>query len=172
MSPIEDNSPVIIGRVNGLHGVRGGLKIYSYTRPRDQIFNYQPWLIRVGEAWVEHTISASQASGKGLVVTLTGIDDRDMANALVGRDIAIYRHQLAALAAGEYYWHDLVGLEVVDLQGKSLGRVVDMQETGANDVMVVAGADRHLIPWVVDEVIKAVDLQNGRITVDWNVEYL
>ena len=173
MSPTDEHAPVIIGQITGLHGINGGLKVYSYTRPRERIFNYQPWLLYLGGNWVEKSITSIQESGKkSKVVYLAGVIDRDAAGVLVDKEIAVYRHQLKPLPDGEFYWHDLLGLEVIDKQGNRLGTVIDMQETGANDVMVIQGSDRQLIPWVMGEVIQAVDLEGGTITIDWSEDYL
>ena len=116
-------------------------------------------------------MQATRVIGKGLVAFLEGVNDRDAAAALVGRDIAMYRHQLPPPGAGQYYWSDLIGMAVVTRTGVSLGKVVDMRETGANDVMVVDGAEPRLLPWVMHEVILEVDMENRRITVEWQDGY-
>lgn len=172
MSPDNDESRhVIIGQVNGLYGVRGGLKVFSYTKPRQQIFAYKPWLLKMNATWVERNITSSKGTGKGLAVFLEGIEDREDAISLIGVDIAVNREQLPALPEGEFYWCDLIHLNVIDTDGKSLGKIINMQETGANDVMVVQGVHKILIPWVLGEVVKGVDLKAGQIYVDWLPEY-
>ena len=170
-----DNHPsrrVIIGKINGLYGVHGGLKVYSYTQPREQIFAYQPWWVKINDTWVSKQISSRHDKGKGLLVFLEGITDTDQARSLLGSDITVIREQLASLADGEFYWCDLIHLELIDTQGNLLGKIVDMQETGANDVMVVLQGERKfLVPWVMDKVVRQVDLKTGRVYVDWIPEY-
>ena len=172
MSPgNKTNSHVIIGQISGLYGVHGGLKVFSYTSPRERIFSYSPWLLKVGTNWSSRNVVSSQGAGKGLVVFLEGVTDRDKASALLGVEIAVERQQLPALPAGEYYWSDLFDMEVVDIQGRVLGKVVKMQETGANDVLVVQGKRKFMLPWVMGEIVKQVDMDAGRILVDWDPEY-
>lgn len=174
MSPgnIDVNRHVIIGQINGLYGVHGGMKVYSYTKPRNRIFSYRPWLIKSDRGWEETQIHSEQDTGKGLIVFLEGVTGRDEASKLIGVEIAVQRNQLPPLGEGNFYWCDLIHMEVVDVQGRCLGKVLDMQETGANDVMVVVlDEQRYLIAWVMDEIIKKVDLEAGRITVDWSPGY-
>lgn len=159
---------VVIGRVSGVYGIAGWVKVFSYTRPRENIFNYSPWLLGTRAGWREAALQEGGVHGKGLIARLQGITDRDAARALMGCDIAIARAQLPPLPAGEYYWHDLIGLTVVNRAGEELGEVTELQETGANDVLVVSGRERRLIPVVMDEVILEVDLDAGRIRVDWD----
>jgi 16S rRNA processing protein RimM len=110
--------------------------------------------------------------GKGVVAKLKGCDDRDAAAALMGMNIAIRREQLPAATEGEYYWADLVGLAVSNLEGVSLGVVEQLLETGANDVLVVVQGDvERLLPFVQGQFVKEVDLTNRRIIVDWDPEF-
>ena len=108
---------VLLGRIVGVHGVRGELKLESYTDPRMRIFRYQPWQLGTGSGVVQVAGCQGRAQGKGIVATLPGIDDRDAAAALVGSDIRVPRAALPPAAPGEYYWADLEGLEVVTMQG-------------------------------------------------------
>lgn len=167
-----DEKLVLLGRVVGVHGVRGELKLESYTEPRTQIFRYLPWRIR--SAAGEKTIEAcrGRAQGKGLVAELVGVADRDAAAALVGSEIWVARSALPATKPGEYYWSDLEGLEVVTLDKVSLGRVSHLIATGANDVLIVRDGDcERLIPFLLDRYVEKVDLDAGRITVDWDPEF-
>ena len=163
---------VIIGRISGVHGVRGWLKVFSYTAPRENIFLYQPWLLgegrqNAGATWSEIEFVECGARGKTLVVKFPGIEDRETAIRFIGRPLAVPRNSLPEPESGEYYWADLLQMEVVTLTGKRLGRVVDICETGANDVLVVEGDKRRSIPFVMDEVISQVDPDGAVITVDW-----
>ncbi len=168
----SDEKLVLLGRVVGVHGVRGELKLESYTEPRTQIFRYQPWLMRsaAGEKTIEGC--RGRAQGKGLVAELPGVADRDAAVALHGAEIWVRRSALPTPKPGEYYWSDLEGLEVVTIEGVSLGRVSHLIATGANDVLIVREGERErLIPFLVGQFVTSVDLEGGRLTVDWDPEF-
>lgn len=164
---------VRIGRIVGVHGIRGELKIESWAEPRERIFDYQPWLLETAPGRVEEVSGAHGGSrGKGMWARLPGVDGRDAASALIGTDISVDRALLPAPAEGEYYWADLEGLDVVDLDGVSLGRVSHVFATGANDVLVVRGGEReHLVPFVQGQFVHEVDLAAGRIRVDWDRQF-
>lgn len=162
---------VVLGRFNGPWGVRGWVKVWSDTRPPTAIFDYQPW--HCGEHGNSLQIDRWQQSGPRLVVKLHGIDTPEQAAALGRQVIRVARSALPEPAPGEYYWHDLVGLEVVNLQGHRYGRVAAMQETGAHDVLEVRDeGEAVLIPFVVDQFVREVDLAAGRITVDWPLDWV
>jgi 16S rRNA processing protein RimM len=162
---------VLLGRIVGVHGVRGAVKLESFTEPRLEIFRYKPWLLeREPERFEEITGAEGHAQGKGMVATLPGVTDRDVAATWIGARIWVPREALPELESGEYYQTDLEGLQVVNEAGEDLGRVTHMFDNGAHDVLVTrdeAGRER-LIPYVVGTYLKSVDLQDGRITVDWN----
>ncbi len=162
---------ILMGRVSGLFGVRGWLKIYSHAAPREGILDYKVWYLQRDGDWRPVHVAEGHRQGKGVVVHLDGYDDRDQAAALLGSDIAIRRAQLPPLADGEYYWSDLEGLRVVNLQGIDLGVVSHLFETGANDVLVVKGERERLIPCTFGMAVKSVDLQEGRLTVDWDPDF-
>ena len=162
---------LIVGRISGLYGVRGWLKIFSYTEPRENIVDYSPWLIGTEGHWRGVAVEDGRTQGKGVVVKLAGCDDRDAAALLIGQDIAVRRDQLQVAAPGEYYWADLEGLRVVTLEGIELGVVDHLFETGANDVVVVRGERERLLPFVRGDVIRRIDLQAGVMEVDWDPEF-
>ena len=162
---------IVIGRIAGLYGVRGWVKVYSWTEPREAIIGYSPWQVRIGGGWREMRVAEGRRHGKGVVVRLEGCDDRDEAAKLLGAEIAISRSQLPGTAAGEYYWTDLVGLKVVTREGVELGVVKSLMETGANDVLVVQGERERLIPYLFGEVVMEVDLEHRLMRVDWDPEF-
>jgi 16S rRNA processing protein RimM len=168
---MSDDEMIILGRVSGLFGVKGWIKVYSHTSPRQGILGYKTWYLKQDGGWQRHALAAGQAQGKGVVAKLAGYDDRDQAAALIGIDIAVKREQLPKLAPGEYYWSDLEGLRVETVDGVDLGVVSHLFETGANDVLVVKGERERLIPYTRGEAIKEVDLQAGRIIVDWDPDF-
>ena len=160
-----------LGKISGVFGVKGWVKVFSYTNPREGITNYSPWHVKHRGQWREYTLEAGQRQGKTVIVKLKGIDDRDQAMLLNGATIAILPDQLEQLNDNEYYWHQLEGLQVVNTQGIELGRVDHMMETGANDVMVVRGDRERLIPFTQGHAVVEVDLSNGVITVDWDADF-
>jgi 16S rRNA processing protein RimM len=162
---------VLVGRIVGLSGVRGEVKLESYTEPRTRIFGYQPWLLKTASGESEISGCRGRAQGKGIVATLPEIDDRDAAARFVGGEIWVRRSALPESKRGEYYWADLEGLEVVTVEGARLGKVSHLVSTGANDVLVVAGERERLIPFVLDDYVKEVDFESRCITVDWDPEF-
>jgi len=160
-----------VGRIVGVHGVGGWVKIESFTEPRLRIFDYRPWRLKRAESEIEIGSAQGHEQGKGMVAKLSGCDDRDAAVALVGAEIRIPRSALPKPKRGEFYWADLEGLEVVTVDGASLGMVSHLFATGANDVLVVRGERERLIPYVTGQFVKDVDLQVGRIVVDWDPEF-
>ena len=162
--------PVILGRISGLYGVRGWVKVYSYTEPRETLLEYSNWLVGGPGAWTALEVAEARTHGRTLVARFAATEDRDAAAAYVGADVAVPRESLPATEEGEYYWSDLEGLEVRHRDGRILGRVSRMLGTGAHDVMAVCaeGQDREiLVPFVPGEFVVAVDLDNGVIDVDW-----
>ena len=178
----ESHSPVIVGKISGQYGVKGWIKVYSYTRPAAQILEYARWMLAAqpdSGDWQSVTVASVRRQSKKLLAKLAGIDDRSGADELLGQWIAVRPSQFPRLPRGEYYWSDLTGLGVVNQDGVELGVVAHLVETGANDVLVVrddpanvaadttAAAGERLLPWL-PEVIVEVDLEGGRIRVEWN----
>ncbi len=170
MSHIDE--PVVVGKVGAPYGVKGWVKINSYTEIPEDIFSYQPW--QIGE--VSNLVPDQwRAQGNGLIAKLAGVDSRDAADRLKNLDICIAASLLPPLEEGEYYWRELTGLTVVTTQGYDLGTVKEIFNTGANDVLSVRarandafGQKERLLPFLVDSVIQKVDKQAGIITVDWD----
>lgn len=147
------------------------MRVYSHTEPRAGILDYSPWYVEQAGTSRLYRVAEGRVHGKGIVVRLDGVADREQARALLGCDISVERHQLPPLAEGEFYWVDLLGLEVVTVTGVVLGAVTDFIETGANDVLVVRGEREHLVPYLPEQVVTAVDRAAGRITVDWDPDF-
>jgi 16S rRNA processing protein RimM len=169
--PGDGDRWVVLGRISGLYGVRGWVRVRSETDPREAIVEYSPWYLQREGRWEEHRIEEGRRLGKGVVVRVAGCDDRDQAALLVGRPIAVRRSQFAPAAPGEWYWADLEGLEVRTTAGVALGRVRQLFETASNDVMVVRGERERLVPFIRGEVVKRVDLEAGVIEVEWDPEF-
>lgn len=172
-----DDAHVVLGKLTSPHGIKGWLKVYSYTSPMDSILQYPEWWMRQGETLTKMTIVQGRRQGKGLVVQLKGIDDRTAAEALAQTDILMPKEALPTLASDEYYWHELEGLTVFTQSGERLGQVSYLFETGANDVMVVRGDNdaidkrERLLPFLPDDVIVEISPENGRMVVNWDPEF-
>jgi len=159
---------VVLGKVSGLFGVRGWIKVYSYTDPRASILDYRVWWLAINGEWRRFDLAEGRQHGKAIVAWLEGVDDRETAALLIEADIGVNRAELPEVEEGHYYWRDLEGLKVEDRDGRVLGSVAYLLETGANDVMVVRSDGREtLVPFVTGEVVKSVDLAAGIISVDW-----
>ena len=169
----QTNEFVTLGKISGVFGVKGWLKVYSYTAPRKGILTYSPWYLKQGNGWSAIKVKAGHTQGKTLVAKLEGVNDRNVAESMLGLEIAIKAEQLAHLAKDEYYWSDLAGLQVCTLEGEVFGMVDYVFATGANDVLVVKKAygGECLVPFIKDDVIKSVDLVEAMIQVDWDPDF-
>ena len=160
---------VALGYISAVHGIKGWVKVHSWTRPMEAILKYQPWLL--GDDRKPVKIIDGRKQGKGLAALLPGYDDREQAVALVGQQIFVGRDQMPPTEDGEYYWSDLEGLEAHNTDGEVLGRVDRMMETGANDVLVIRGDREHLVPFIQGQYVMRVDLEAGLIVVDWDPDF-
>lgn len=162
---------VCVGKVSGIFGVRGWIKVYSYTETRENILTYSPWTLTKGKESKEVEVIDGRRHGKTVVARLEGINDRDDAAELNGWEIFIHADQLPKAKQGEYYWADLIGLQVKTVEGIDLGIVQQMLETGANDVVVVSGERERLIPFLQGQTIIKIDLLAGEMLVDWDADF-
>ncbi len=165
---------ILLGRVSGLFGIKGWVKLRSDTGPQENILSYSPLYLEREGQWQAVEIKDGKKQGKTIIARLGECADRDAAALLVGTRIAIKRDQLPGTEDGEYYWSDLIGLNVSTLEKVELGVITEMMETGANDVIVVRteeNGQERLLPFIQGEVIKEIDLEQGRMTVDWDPEF-
>ena len=167
----QDDAKLAVGKIAGVYGLKGWLKIYSHTQPIDNILQYNPWWLDRKGVLTEVELEAGKLHGKGVLAKLKGIDDPDEAKKLVGTEIFIESSALAPLPEDEFYWRDLIGLVVQNRDGVILGKVDDLMETGANLVLVVKGETEILIPWIWESVILEVDLQQQRLVADWDPDF-
>jgi len=160
---------VVLGRVAGVHGLHGWVKVFSDTEPRENILTYSPWYL--GTPAQPREVLGGRLQGKGLVARLAGCSDRDRAAGLVGMEIAVRRDQLPPATADEFYWTDLEGLRVETESGETLGLVHHLFSTGANDVLVVRGSRERLVPFLWGTVVEDVDFEQGLIRVRWDPDF-
>lgn len=163
---------IVIGKIGAPYGVKGWVKITTYTDEIQGVFDYSPWLL--GNDNKPYTVDHWKTHGKGVVAKLVGVESRDDAESIKNLDISINAEMLPELADDDYYWRDLVGMQVITEGGYNLGTVKELFETGANDVMLVKakandafGQKERMLPFLREQVIKVVDMQAKTITVDW-----
>jgi len=168
---LSEQQYINVGKISGVFGIKGWVKVFSFTDPRENILTYSPWLLKKGDETKTVNVVDGQLQGKTIVAQLAGIDDRDQAASLMGWDIFITQDQLPKAAKGEYYWSDLIGLNVETIDGVRLGVVDSLLETGANDVIIVQGERERVVPFLQGRTIIKVDLDAGKIIVDWDPEF-
>lgn len=161
---------VIIGRFGRPHGIKGFITVQSFTEPRDNILTYTDWHILINKKWQPINIIKLEVPQKAIIALVEGYTEREVVAQLTNAEIAIPRDKLAKLEPGEYYWHQLIGMKVINQKGDAFGKVVDIMATGANDVLVVKGDKRHLIPYILDKYVLDINESQQLITVDWDVD--
>lgn len=172
-----DQDITILGKVTTAFGIKGWVKVYSYTDPLTNILDYPDWLLRIDNQWKTFKLRDSRSQGKGLTVALDGINDRDAALALSQVDIGVPTNELPQLEDNECYWFQLEGLKVFHTGGQLLGQVKELFDSGGgNQVMVVTSCEgsldhrQRLLPYV-REIVLEVHLDNGEIQVDWHPDF-
>ena len=171
-APDSRQRMITVGRLHGAFGVRGEVKLESFTDPLRSIARYQPWILRDARG-IERACEGVRVreGGKGLIATMPGIEDKDAADALRGTEVLVPRSALPPPAEGEFYWVDLEGLRVVNVEGTDFGIVSHLFSTGANDVLVAQGERERMIPFVLPYYIRSVDFEAGVVTVDWDADF-
>lgn len=160
-----------VGKISGVFGIQGWVKVFSYTDPPGNILSYSPWMLKKNAETKIIKVTRGKLQGKGIIAQLEGITDRNLAETLMGYDVFISASQLPKAGAGEYYWSDLIGLAVETEDGVPLGCVDSLLETGANDVLIVKGERERAIPFLQGPTIKSIDLAAGKMVVDWDPEF-
>ena len=171
-APDAGQRMITVGRLHGAFGVRGEVKLESFTEPGRAIAKYQPWILRDARGNERSCDGVRVREGaKGLIATLAGVEDKDAADALRGTEVLVPRSVLPPPAPGEYYWVDLEGLRVVNTEDVDFGNVAYLFDTGANDVLVAQGERERMIPFLQPDVIRSVDFEAGLVTVDWDADF-
>ena len=173
MKPLQHKSQkVIIGRLGRPVGIHGQIKLYPYSREPSNLLDYNPWFIEDENDWQVIEFSKVIEKDKFLLVTFNSVKNREQAQKLTNKSLAVNRESLAQLGADEYYWSDLIGLSVTNTNGTSLGVVTEIMETGANDVLIVCNEDKqYLVPFLLNEFILQVSLETNSMTVDWDENF-
>lgn len=174
--PAPAEEMIVLGKIVSVHGIRGEVKVYSFTDPLDNLLDYRRWTLRRGNEVRQAELVQGRVQGNVLVAKLKGLDDREIARTFAEFEILVPRSELPVLDDGEFYWSQLEGLKVIDQNGQLFGILDHMLETGANDVMVVkpcAGSldDRERLLPYTDQCVQAVDLEAGEIRVDWDADF-
>lgn len=174
---------VVMGRIVAPYGIFGWLKVQTSTESIDSLLDYPDWWLGRDDnstqpgiknsPWQKYTVETAKVHNDTLLVKLKGVNDRDAALALKSKHVAVPREEFPEADEGEYYWSDLIGLNVTNQQGIVLGVISDVFETGANDVIVVKdpkdGKER-LLPFV-DQTILEVSIAEKTMLVDWPIEW-
>ena len=170
--------PVVLGKLGSSHGIKGWLKITTYTDSVEGIFDYSPWLIKEQGEWREVKVLQWRFQGKAVVASLEGVETRDQAQMLTNCEIAVTPQQMQTLPEDEFYWRDLIGCEVVNTKGYNMGKVQEIVETGSNAVLLVKanakdgfGKAERMIPFVTEQFIIEVNLTEKQIIVDWDPDF-
>lgn len=159
-----------MGRITAPYGIRGGVRVQPHTSAVEGLLAYRTWWLGAEGAWQRRKVISADVRVQTVVAMLEGCGTRDEAILLKGRHVAVSRDSLPPAVENEYYWADLIGLNVVNVEAVTFGRVVRILETGANDVLVVMNGRERLIPFIA-EVIRSVDPAAGVITVAWDADY-
>ncbi|WP_298449891.1 ribosome maturation factor RimM [uncultured Marinobacter sp.] len=173
----QNSQETVIGRITSVFGVKGWLKVYSFTDPIDGILGYTNWVLDLDGKRIPAKLEEGRRQGKAIVVRLKGISDRDLARTYCGAEVKVPTAELPELPEGEFYWRQLQGLDVFTVEGECLGRVDHLIETGSNDVLVVhatAGSidqRERLIPYLPDQVVREVNLVERKLIADWDSEF-
>jgi 16S rRNA processing protein RimM len=174
--PAPADDLLVLGKIVSVHGIRGEVKVYSFTDPLDNLLDYRHWTLRRGAEVRQAKLARGRLQGNVLVAKIEGLDDREVARTYADFEICVPRSELPDLEDGEFYWHQLQGLTVIDQTGQLLGRVDHLFETGANDVLVVKPCDgslddrERLLPYI-DQCVLRIDLQAGEMHVDWDADF-
>ena len=169
---MKDDKKIYLGKITGVHGIKGWLKVQSFSSPPENILNYSQWIINNQGEEDFYSIEQGRKQNNRIVVKLEKIDDRNIAESLINSKIQILRSDLPKLPNENYYWSDLVGLSVLNSEEKVIGKIESLIETAANDFMVINTAkdERVLVPFVMHEIIKEVNVELNYIKIDWLIE--
>ncbi|MCF6189884.1 MAG: ribosome maturation factor RimM [Cocleimonas sp.] len=170
---------ILLGEISGVSGLKGWVKVFSHTSPRLQITEYTQWFLQKkgSDQWETVKLKGGKTQGKNIIALLEGVQYRDQAEALVGSTIAVSSDQLEKLSEGEYYWKDLIGLNVENTEGAKLGKIDWLFNTGSNDVITIKGKNaegenvEHLVPYIFDDYVISVSIEDSLMVVNWDPDF-
>jgi 16S rRNA processing protein RimM len=168
---VEKQDWIVIARFGRPHGLKGLVSINSFTDPRDNVLTYLPWHVRMNNGWNPINVLHVESTHKAILAKVEGYEEREEVAALTNLEIGITSEQLPPLSNGEYYWFQLQGLTVINKEQQVLGTITEIIPTGSNDVLVVDGEKRHLIPYLMDLYVQKIDMDKGMIEVDWDADF-
>ena len=162
-----DTEKILIAKIQAHQGLNGWLKIYSYSESKKKFSNYKHFFVKKNETYVHLDVEDIQVT-KSIKIKFKNFSLREDSDEYIGKNLYIDRDQIGVLGNNEYYWNDLIGLEVYLEEGEQIGVVKDIIETGSNDVLVIKGSkgEEILIPYVFGESIKKVILNEKKIIID------
>jgi 16S rRNA processing protein RimM len=167
----DQDNWIIVGRFGRPYGVKGFVTVYSFTEPRDNILRYNKWHVFIKNKWQPINLLCAEMQNKYIIAQIEGYPNRELVAQLTNIEIAVPQDQLEELGTGNYYWHQLIGMNVINPQGESFGKVIEIIPTGSNDVLVVEGKKRHLIPYLPGQFILNIDSKQQLITVEWDMDF-
>lgn len=162
---------IVVGRFGRVHGVRGAIRLHSFTEDPAQILRYKAWCIYQGDQWIPVERLEEQLTSKGVVVKIKGYETRELAAQLTHIKVGVQQTQLAPLEKGEFYCFELIGMNVFNGNKENIGQVTDIMPTGQHDVLIIQGEKRHLIPYLPGRVIKQIDRAARCISVEWDDDF-
>lgn len=162
---------VVVGRFGRPHGVKGFVTVHSFTEPRENIVRYAGWHAFINNQWQPLKLLHAEVQTKSIIALVEGYPEREAVAHLTNIEIAVQQNQLDELESGEYYWYQLIGMNVENSKGEFFGKVTEVIPTGSNDVIVVQGEKRHLIPYLPGQVVLDVNISQQLITVDWEMDF-
>lgn len=173
----QNSQETVIGRITSVFGVKGWLKVFSFTDPKEGILDYTNWVLNLDGKRIPVKLEEGRRQGQAIVVRLKGISDRDLARTYCGAEVKVPTAEMPELPEGEFYWRQLQGLDVFTVEGECFGRVDHLIETGSNDVLVVHATPdsidqrERLIPYRPDQVVREINLAERKLVVDWDPEF-
>jgi len=170
---------ILLGEVSGVSGLKGWVKVFSHTSPRLQITEYKQWFLKKkgSDQWQTVKVKDGKVQSKNIIASIEGVQYRDQAEALIGSTIAVSSDQLEKLSEGEYYWKDLIGLNVENTEGVQLGKIDWIFNTGSNDVISIKGKNaegenvEHLVPYIIDDYVISISLEGSLMVVNWDPNF-
>lgn len=162
---------VILGQFGRAHGIKGFITVHSFTEPRENILRYDEWYVHLNNQWQMLALLQIEVNDKHILVKVDGYNEREQIAALTNVEIGVPGKELPELEEGEYYWHQLIGMQVINQSGEDFGLVQEIIPTGANDVLAVQGDRRYLIPYLPGRYVIKVDPVQRQIVVDWDKDF-